>query len=175
MLCVCCSSRRLSVQESLLCVLSFFHLVTDSVLSAGQFETQMAGALVQSSLEEVINRFIHFGPNPSSDSISIPAAINPNAFFLYCSPSKMHLVEVKHRHQNSQMNRYQDGICSIDCGWSFILICVLEEILGYNSMSSIIIVFQSVSRGFVLAHLKSLVYSFYTCCSLNIQALLFFW
>lgn len=61
---------------SLVC--SFF-LVTDSALSAGRFETQMAGALVQSSLEEVIKRFIHFSPNPSSDSISIPAAINPNA------------------------------------------------------------------------------------------------
>ncbi|CAM4635193.1 unnamed protein product [Leuciscus chuanchicus] len=53
--------------------------VDDSVLSVGRFETQMAGALVQSSLEEVINRFIHFSSNPSSDSISIPAAINPNA------------------------------------------------------------------------------------------------
>lgn len=76
-----CAVVDVSLSKRLFCVffLSFFHLVTDSVLSVGWFETQMAGALVQSSLEEVISRFIHFGPNPSSDSISIPAAVNPNA------------------------------------------------------------------------------------------------
>lgn len=77
--CVCvCVVVDVSLSSRLSWIIPFFRLVTDSVLSLGLFETQMAGALVQSSLEEVIKRFIDFGPNLSSDSISIPAAIHPN-------------------------------------------------------------------------------------------------
>lgn len=104
-MCVFCS-RRVSVQPSFLRVLSFFHLGTDSVLSLGRFGTQMAGALVWSSLEEVIMRFIDFGLNPFSDSISIPAAIHPITSSWPAVHPKMHLAEVKHRPQISQMNRY---------------------------------------------------------------------
>jgi len=91
-----------------------FFLVADIVLSAGRFEPQVAGALVQSSLEEVIKRFIHFSPNPSSDSISIPAAINPNASSFTAVHPKLHSAEVKCRGQI----RTNDGNCSINSGWT---------------------------------------------------------
>lgn len=161
-LCVC-FSRRLSAQSSFLWVLSFFRLVTDSVLSLGQYGTQMAVLWSSPAWRRSSSVSLTSAPIPPLIASPFLKPLIPTL-----SPRLQSIQNAFSRGQTQTSNQPNEQILRQDSlNWVWVEFHfdlrpgrdrAIQQRVSYTVFQSRVAVFSwSVSLSFV-----------FTCCSLNI-------